>query len=230
MSARRLTRLILSLLLAASPPWLLTACQPVPLSSNNSRSEPLRPVKPLPWKTAGTVQSNQNPTTPGFKVADTSAPTPKPGGAKPAGKPATPATTPPDNVAIATKLAEAEDKAASALSMQQSAQTQEDWNLVFDRWKLAINMLKAIPGKNPAVQQKIAQFQSGLVTATQQARISLDPSLAPVDSVGANAKGVIGVPGEVKPTPSTKPTNPTAAPAATGKPLPQPESKPSAAP
>ncbi len=229
MSGRRLTRLTLSLLLTAGQPWLLTACQPVPSSSNGGSTAAVRPVKPLPWKTTGTVQSTQSQAVPGFKVADPSAPTPKPSG-KPTGKPATSPSTQPDNAAIAAKLAEAEDKAASALSMQQSAQTKEDWNLVFDRWKLAINMLKAIPGKNPAVQQKIAQFQSGLVTATQEARISLDPSLAPVDSVGANAKGVIGVPGdpkEAKPTPST---NPTAAPAATGKPLPKPAIKPTTVP
>jgi hypothetical protein len=203
---------------------ILTACQPVPLATGGSNPEKPRPVKPLPWKGAGTVQG-QKTTTPGFQVADTNGSAKKTTKPKPSAN--KPGTSGLDPATIAAKLAEATDKAESALSMQQSAQTQEDWNLVFDRWKLAIQMAKAIPGKNPPVQQKIAEFQQGLAAATQDAKISLNPSLAPVDQVGANAKGVIGVPAapdqNAKPTPTASP-NPTASPAAKPNAAPNPNS------
>jgi hypothetical protein len=141
---------------------------------------------------------------------------------------------------MAAKLADAEDKAESALSMQQSAQTKEDWNLVFDRWKLAIQIAKSIPGKNSQVQQKVAEFQNGLEQATQDAKISLNPSLAPVDPIGSKARGVIGTFGNdekndkkpANPTPSAQPqpqqpaTSPAASPTADSKASPAPQATP----
>jgi hypothetical protein len=98
---------------------------------------------------------------------------------------------------IAQRLQTAEDKAVSAANLQQSAQTEEDWKLVFDRWRLAIQTLKGIPNKSPAVQQKLTQYQNALAQATRQAQTRLNPSTAPAPSAARSAGGkpLILVPG-----------------------------------
>jgi hypothetical protein len=153
----------------------LIGCQPVPRRPEVDLRPAPKP-SPLPWKQgSGQVQVPKGQQPKGFQVADpTASPkaTPK-ANSKPKSTTKANTTLSPD---LAAKLADAEDKAQSAWSMQQSAQTKEDWNFVFDRWKLAIQIAKSIPGKNPQVQQKIAEFQDGLEQATQDAKISLNPS------------------------------------------------------
>jgi hypothetical protein len=167
----------------------LAACQPVPLGGNASQQTP-RPVKPLypPGKMTTVVQDNRKPkgafelVTPGAK------PTAKPG-AKPGAKPATGGAV----VDVSQQLADAADKAASAESLAQFAQTKDDWNQVFDRWKRAIGILKGAPSQTPAIKQKIAAYNNGLEQATRAAEISMNPSLAPVDPRGSRAtKALIG--------------------------------------
>jgi hypothetical protein len=200
---------------------LLVGCAAVPAGNNGGQAEKPRPVKPLPWKQQAEVVPDKNQPTKGFKVADTAAPKPK---ATPKSSKA--AASKVDNAAIAAKITEADDKASSARSMAQSAQTKDDWNLVFAQWKRAIQMLKDIPTQTAPVKQKLAEYQDGLEAATQAAKISLDPSLAPVDEVGARAKDVIGFPAEKKsPSPSPSPASPDK-PQPQGKPQPSPQGKP----
>ncbi|MBD2329890.1 retroviral-like aspartic protease family protein [Alkalinema sp. FACHB-956] len=63
------------------------------------------------------------------------------------------------------------DKAESADSIAQSAQSPEDWTLVIDRWKSAIQLLKQTPKGDPnykEVARRLASFQAGLSRAQQK--------------------------------------------------------------
>lgn len=64
------------------------------------------------------------------------------------------------------------DKAYSALSISQSAQSSEDWNLVVRQWSDAIAIMKTVPATNPKkalVRTKIAEYQRNLSYAQKQA-------------------------------------------------------------
>lgn len=64
------------------------------------------------------------------------------------------------------------DRAASARSISQSAQSAEDWQLVASRWKNAIAALKQVPKADPNrkfVNQKLAEFNQALVNAEERA-------------------------------------------------------------
>jgi clan AA aspartic protease (TIGR02281 family) len=64
------------------------------------------------------------------------------------------------------------DKAYSAISISQSAQSSDDWNLVVSQWSNAIALMKAVPATNPnkaLAQTKIAEYQRNLTYAKQQA-------------------------------------------------------------
>ncbi|MBW4691863.1 MAG: type IV pilin-like G/H family protein [Lyngbya sp. HA4199-MV5] len=65
------------------------------------------------------------------------------------------------------------DKAASATSLAQSAQTPEDWNLVLSQWQRAIAFMKAVPESSPnyaAARKLLSSYQQDLVRAQQQAK------------------------------------------------------------
>ncbi len=161
----------------------LTGCQPVPLSSSSQQQSP-RPVEPLYKESANSVRPRPQD---GFQVASTQT-----NSQKQSGK-----TDQKNNVDVAQLLADAADKAASAKSLAQSAQTKDDWNLVFDRWKRAIKILRSAPTATATVKQKITEYNSGLVQATRDAKVSLNPSLAPVDPTGNEAiKTLIGIQGD----------------------------------
>jgi hypothetical protein len=175
----------------------LAGCQPVPLGGSSAPREQ-RPVKPLYDRPVeGTIQDGRKQT--GFQVVAPNAKPTKAAASKAApGKP----------VDVSQQLADAADKAASAQSLAQFAQTQDDWNGVFDRWKRAIAILKSAPSQTPAIKQKIAAYNNGLSQATREAQVSMNPSLAPVDPTGSRAtKSLIGGGGDpvAKPTESPKP-------------------------
>lgn len=70
------------------------------------------------------------------------------------------------------------DKATSAFSISQSAQSIEDWNLVASQFQEAIAFLKAVPASSPDfphAQTKIAEFQHQLKYAQQQATRNFIP-------------------------------------------------------
>ncbi|MBW4470878.1 MAG: type IV pilin-like G/H family protein [Stenomitos rutilans HA7619-LM2] len=65
------------------------------------------------------------------------------------------------------------DKAASATSLAQSAQTPEDWNLVLTQWQRAIAFMKAVPTSSPnhaAAQKLLPSYQQALARVQQQAK------------------------------------------------------------
>ena len=74
------------------------------------------------------------------------------------------------------------DKADSAVTISQSAQSQDDWNLVVSRWQQAVQLMKSVPTNSPRHAQaktKIAEFERNLSSARQQVtRIGSKP---PVD-------------------------------------------------
>jgi hypothetical protein len=78
----------------------------------------------------------------------------------------TPATT-------GDPFAKGVDKAASAASLAQAAQTPEDWNLVLAQWQRAIAFMKAVPPSSPhykAAQKLLPSYQQALVRTQLQAR------------------------------------------------------------
>ena len=64
------------------------------------------------------------------------------------------------------------DKASSAFSISQSAQSSDDWNLVVSQWTDAIALMKALPVSSPykpSARKKIAEYQRNLTYAKQEA-------------------------------------------------------------
>ncbi len=74
------------------------------------------------------------------------------------------------------------DRAASATTLAQAAQTQDDWRLVVSRWQQAIAFLKAVPPANVnygKARQLLTQYQQSLSLAQQrslQGSVSQPPS------------------------------------------------------
>jgi hypothetical protein len=206
-------KLLLTICLSGLCGAALVGCQPVPLSGSSTQREQ-RPVKPLyPGNVAGTVHDGRKKT--GFQVV-----TPNAKPTKTAGTQAVPGAP----VDVSQQLADAADKAASAESLAQFAQTKDDWNVVFDRWKRAIAILKTAPSQTPVVKQKLAEYNNGLEQATRDANVSMNPSLAPVDPTGSRAtKALIGggsADPAAKPTASPQPGEKPADPAAAASPAP----------
>lgn len=99
------------------------------------------------------------------------------------------------------------DAAYSAASLGQSAQSPEDWQLVMSRWQEAIKLLKGVPSSSPyhaIAQSKIAEYQSNLGIAQQQASRPSGPSR----TIVATAPGTVALP--LTPSPSKTPSTPGA--------------------
>lgn len=88
------------------------------------------------------------------------------------------------------------DKADSARNISESAQSQDDWNLVASRWQQAIQLLKAVPPSSPYQAQaksRLGEYQRSLAYAKKQAanagssEVASDPditlNLPPTSSV-----------------------------------------------
>lgn len=76
------------------------------------------------------------------------------------------------------------DKAASATSLAQSAQTTDDWRLVVTQWQRAIEFMKAVSptsSNHAAAQKLLATYQQNLARAQQQAKRG-GPLQAPIAS------------------------------------------------
>jgi hypothetical protein len=175
---------------------VITACTPIP-ERLAIRQTP-RPVAPLPVET---MQPKAQPSPTASSAA-------KPKGAAKA-KPAALSAN-----EVKVRLQQAEDKAMSAASLQQSAQTKEDWSLVINQWRQAIKILTQIPANSPQkaiVQQQLADYQSKLAQAQRSAS---SPSSAIPVQTAPRKDGVpmIIIPGG-DPSPSPSPTtSPTPAP------------------
>lgn len=82
------------------------------------------------------------------------------------------------------------DKAASATSLAQSAQTPEDWNLVLTQWQRAIAFMKAVPASSPnyaAAQKLLSSYQQALVRTQLQAKRG-GASQVPIVARGGSAE------------------------------------------
>lgn len=98
------------------------------------------------------------------------------------------------------------DRASSAVSLSQAAQSADDWNLVVSKWQQAIELLQSVPNSSPdytAAQQKLTTYQANLVTAQQKAQ---QPILAAVPLGEANIKTAASA---TSPIASPVGTNPT---------------------
>jgi len=87
--------------------------------------------------------------------------------------PVAPPLQPPSTKAQPDYYQRARLKADSAVSIGQSAQSPEDWQLVASRWQQAISLLQAIPPDSPQrthALTKIAEYQGHLAQAQEQAR------------------------------------------------------------
>lgn len=123
---------------------------------------------------------------------DPTAPTPPPASPSSA-NPASPQAKDPDGEDVAAKTAEnalavAVDRASSAVSLSEAAQSADDWDLVASKWQQAIGLLQSVPSSSPdytTAQQKLATYQANLATAQQKAQ---QPILAAVPLGAANIK------------------------------------------
>lgn len=64
------------------------------------------------------------------------------------------------------------NKADSARNITQSAQSQDDWNLVVSQWQQAIQWIRSVPASSPLrtqSQAKLAEYQRNLIMAKKQA-------------------------------------------------------------
>lgn len=99
------------------------------------------------------------------------------------------------------------DKAYGALTITQSAQGVEDWQLIAAQWSEAIALMKTVPAHSPyklSAQKKIIQYQQNLKYAQQQVIRPIPPRPAPVRAMIPPAS-MVRTP--VQPTPILAPTS-----------------------
>lgn len=105
-------------------------------------------------------------------VASSQPSPPAPAVAKSRMKPASPPATT-QSAAIPDVYNHALDKALSAKSISQSAQSPEDWSLAASRWQQAVTLLKQVPASSPKSKQakaRLAEYERNLVAAKKRAR------------------------------------------------------------
>ncbi len=117
-------------------------------------------------------------------------------------------------------------RATAAASITQSAQSQDDWRLVADRWQQAIRLMGAVPKTNSRqaqAQQKLTEYRRNLAYAQQQTRRSTE-----LPSSG----GVVLLPQPSAPLPQPRPALPlrsiAIAPSSLSQTVNSPESLPAA--
>ncbi len=179
---------------------LLVSCSPLPTKIYSY--EPARPVEPMPYEKQGYVLVQPS-SVPELRSAIPARIVPKPGAKL-------------SETEISQILAQAEDKAIGAVSLSRSAQSKEDWSLVIEQWKRAIDLLKPV-AKVARIQPKLIEYQRNLATAQIQAKTN--PRQI-VESERSTSNGIPLVVTETKPQPS-----PTAS--ASPSPSPSPSSTPS---
>jgi hypothetical protein len=183
--------------------FLLTGCATVPLPGKGFNPSPsVRPIKPL-MEGRAEAKLPAQPDPKNRVTATLSTPSP-PVSTKP-GQPLSDST-------IAAKLQEAEDKAASAASLSQSAQTPDDWKLVVQQWQRSIELLPTPPTKSKLfdkVQDIRGRYNANLKTAQSQSQ-SASPGTSggtiQIDRATSGGRGFIyGAEASPEPTPSDKP-------------------------
>ncbi|NEP02957.1 MAG: hypothetical protein F6K58_30765 [Symploca sp. SIO2E9] len=79
---------------------------------------------------------------------------------------------PPSACVLVDPFTKAVDKAMTAASMAQSAQSQQDWDFVISQWIGAIGAMQAVPLNSPKrvfAQKKVAEYLKNLEVAQQKA-------------------------------------------------------------
>ncbi len=184
----------------------LAGCATVPLPGKGfTTPQPVRPVKPLMEGREGPVSQKLPTSNPSAKLGTQS----KPGATSSSS--AQSGQTVPDS-AVAPKLQAAEDKAASARSLSQSAQTEDDWTLVVQQWKRALALLPNPAATSPLsgkVQKVRSIYTNSLQSAQAQAQGSgKSTATAPIE-VDRNTSGrrglILGT--EASPSPSAASTD-----------------------
>jgi len=105
-------------------------------------------------------------------------PVASPSPTSPAASPAAPSPQQPDFYQLAIS------RASSAVTISQSARSQDDWRLVASRWQQAIDLLASVPTSSPnrsQAQAKLSEYRRNLTYAQQQA--SRSTALANPDGV-----------------------------------------------
>jgi hypothetical protein len=174
---------------------ILSGCATVPLASQGPRTAP--PVRPINDLMAGRGDLTR-PIGKNTATATATTGIGKPTASPKPGQPMTEAT-------IAERLQTAEDSAASALSMSQSAQNADDWSLVAQQWKKAIDLLPAPPAKSalfPKVQQVRNTYTASRQSAQAQAS-GRSNAVAPIEinPGGSNGRRGFSLGGDPFPSP-----------------------------
>lgn len=90
---------------------------------------------------------------------------------------------------------EAVNRASSAVTLGQSAQSQDDWKLAASRWQQAITLMQQVPSDDPnyaTAQTKTREYQQHLASAQQKANGVT--SLTPNQPVAADDGRVASIP------------------------------------
>ncbi|MBE9012314.1 hypothetical protein IQ250_19130 [Pseudanabaenaceae cyanobacterium LEGE 13415] len=191
---------------------LLTGCNPLP--TRIIEYTPPRPVDPTPYEKKGYV--SRLPEAP--RSSESEIKVPRTVVAKPGQRLSE------DD--LKTLLSQAEDKAISAENLARVAQSKDDWSLVIDRWKLAIDILKPA-SQIPRVRQALTGYERNLSQAQVQAKTN--PRQLDISERSTSN----GIPLTVKSSPSPSPTpsgSPSPSPSPTGSPSPSPSASPSPEP
>jgi hypothetical protein len=144
-------------------------------SGSTSESSAPVPASPSPKGSSGAPKAASP--SPGTQPATSASPatakpaTPTPG-ASPAPK-AAPASPAPKAVAPKSDpWREAVNKAQSAATLAQTAQSQNEWIAVASEWQKAVGLMRSVPATSPnhqKAQQKAAEYQANLVVANRRA-------------------------------------------------------------
>lgn len=187
---------------------LLVGCDPLP--TRIVQYTPLRPVDPTPYEKKGYVSGlpvDRLPPKSEIHVPRTVV-------AKPGQKLS--------QNDLETLLSQAEDKAVSAENLARSAQSKDDWNLVIDRWKLAINILKPA-AQQPGVRKSLTEYERNLAEAQNQAKTN--PRQLDMTARSTSNGIPLTVKAPASPSPSPSPAgspSPSASPSASPSPSPSP--------
>jgi hypothetical protein len=151
---------------------LLAACSPRTVNNSVRESQPAQAAPAAP-----------KPATPTQAAAKSTKPTP----------------TPAQAAALPDPYNNALDKASSARSISQSAQSPEDWSLAASRWQQAIALLKQVPASSPNKKQakvRLAEYERNLLAAkkrtrNQNAEVAGNSEIV-IDPVASNSGAILG--------------------------------------
>lgn len=135
--------------------------------------------------------------------------------------PSSPITpTPPAATPTPDPYQQALQRASSAATVSQSAQSRDDWTLAANRWQQAIALLSTLPSTHPnhaQSQNKLAEYRRNLTYAQQQANRPRAPEPSGVIAIAPQPPARSAVPPSVRsPIPAisnTQPRSPVALPA-----------------